>query len=408
MKPLFWILFLLFVFAVFQAEAQIELPQEIPYYKVERIVLQDSVENINLRDYMLADYGSDSIVVFTKDYTDNNVSIFNFRVYGKNGSKGSLVQIHLKKPENKYVKIYSIFDFTFYRDQLFLLFTDRLWVLPFSQNEKPEYFDIYSFAQPYSSIVSNSSGIFAQRCKIVHDGIKLKDKVVLSKLEIKDNELWETPLDSYTPDNYFLMYFESRQYYAIDPMAKIIVKLYCDKPKFDILNFDGALLTSHDMEISWKYFDPEEVVDLNKKSDRDPNLVFDALNDRFTRDVFLNARIDFIGPGRFLISSSIPDDSLKWNQKISLYENKTELVDHVFTQPAVLNRLTDGLEGRDFVFPNNAPAHYFFESGKRYQLAMTPHFDPSLTDVEKIKRQQEYSFTQNRFELCLYSGELRR
>ena|SRR5690554_2971535 len=403
---LFKILQLSLVLIVMVAQAQNQLPVEIPYHKVDRVILQDSVENINLRDYMLADYG-DSVIVFINDNTNKKETIFDFRVFGKNGTKGSHFQIPLQKQENKYAKIYAIFDFVFYKEQIFLLFTDQLWVLPFSAEEKPKYFNIYLFKQPYGSLVSNSSGIFAQRCKIPNDGIKLEEKVMLSRLDITNNELKETLIDSFTPDNYFLMYFESRQYYAIDPEAEIIVKLYCDKPRFDILNFEGEHIISHEMDIPWKYFDPEETVDLNKKSDRDPNLVFNALKDRFNRDVFLNTRIDFVEPGKFLISSSIPEDSLTWSQRILLYEYNSASIDRIFTRSALLNKITRGLDGKGFNFPNNAPEHYFFEGGKRYQLGITPYFDSSLTDDDKIKKQQEKSFIENRFELCLYSGELK-
>lgn len=203
------------------------------------------------------------------------------------------------------------------------------------------------------------------------------------------------------------MFFETKQYYAIDPDREIIVKLYCDKPKLKVLNFDGEVITSYDMDIPWRDFDPEEVVALNKKADRDPNLVFEALMDRFSKEASVNTRVDFIESGRFMVSHNIPYDSLDYNMEISLYSYDDKSVERLNIRPATLNRFTDGLDGKDFAFPNMEKGRYFYKDGRRYQLGIVPHFDNTLTDDEAIKKQQEESFISNRFELCLYSGELK-
>lgn len=395
------------ILIAFGAQAQTELRYEVPYQNLERVVLQDSIENINLRDYLLADYG-DSIIVFTQVKSGKKDIVFDFRVFGKDGSKGSHVQVPLQKEEVKYLKRrYSVGSFAFYDNHLYLKLGYRILVLSFGEEHSSEYFSVYYLEQSYSYILASSLGVFLQLVNIGNDGTIVKDKVALTRLVLKDGELLKIPIDAFTPDNYFLMFFETKQYYAIDPEEEIIVKLYCDKPKLEVLNFDGEVITSYDMDIPWRYFDPEEVIALNKKADRDPYLVFGALKDRFSEEASVNTRVDFIESGRFLVSQNIPNDSLDYNMGISLHAYANESVERLNIRPANLNRITDGLDGLSFPFSNSKIAHYFFSDGRRYQLGIVPHFDSTLTDDEAIKEQQEESFISNRFELCLYSGELK-
>jgi len=165
------------------------------------------------------------------------------------------------------------------------------------------------------------------------------------------------------------------------------------------------------MDVPWKYFDEEEIKSLNKKADRDPNAVFSALQHRIFYEVFMNTRVDFIDSGKFLISQILHrpfeenPDSLDMNKEARLYEFVNNEVKYVKTYPA--GSYLPQNDGRFFPFYNSNERNFFFKNNNRYQLGIFPYFDATLTDESAIKQQQEESFLSNRFQLCLYIGELR-
>lgn len=410
MKKIFTFLsFFLFLFTSITYSQDFDFSEKIPYQIKERIVLEDNIKNINLRDYYLCDYG-DSIIVFAQEKIKKDIW-FHFQVYAKNGIRGSLKSFPLKKQEKDYLKKrYTVKDMAFSTNHLYLLFSYQLWVLPFSEN-KDSYFKIFPIEEPYNNITSTRNGLVLQRVSLNYDHVNVKDKVAFAEIRTVDNSYVEKTIDAYTPDNYFLMLFESRKYYDIDPNGKFIVKLYNDKPEFDILDMEGNVILTHKMDIPWQYFDEEEIPVLNKKADKDPNEVFSALHERFWNEVFVNTRVDCIDSGKFLITQILHrenenhPDSLDFNPEAILYEYIDDEVRYIKTYPANPHRNQN--DGRFFSFSNSFFESFFFKDSYRYQIGIFPSFDDSLSDENEIKQQQEDSFLSNRFQLCLYIGELR-